>query len=115
MILAESLKALEEQLLQGKFRKNREAVSALLAEEFREFGSSGRVYGKQQILDLLENEQQSPITLTDFSVQQLNSDVALITYKSVRETQTALRSSLWIFREERWQMIFHQGTKVEVE
>jgi hypothetical protein len=114
MIIAGHLRALEEQLLQSEFRKNREAVSALLAEEFREFGSSGQIYDKQQVLDLLEGEQQVPISLTDFYFQQLNRDVVLVTYKSRRAEQTALRSSLWMLREGRWQMIFHQGTKAEV-
>ena len=109
---AEGLKALEEQLLQSEFRKDRAAVSAVLAEDFREFGSSGHIYNKEQILAALENEPPVSISLVDFWTQQLSVDVVLVTYKSIRGDRTALRSSVWVFREEHWQIIFHQGTKL---
>lgn len=53
---ANELRTLEEKLLQPDFRRNRAAVAELLADDFREFGSSGRTWDKQQILDKLESE-----------------------------------------------------------
>jgi len=44
--VADKLCALEERLLQTDFRRDRKAVSKLLANDFREFGSSGRVWNK---------------------------------------------------------------------
>jgi len=57
------------------------------------------------------------IILSDPLCQQLAEDIALLTYRSTRPTalktaSQALRSSLWIYRDHRWQMLFHQGTPI---
>ncbi|MHB8303553.1 MAG: nuclear transport factor 2 family protein [Acidobacteriaceae bacterium] len=108
------LRQLEEQLLDPAIRRDRQSISRLLADEFREFGSSGRVFGKEDILAELASESSMPITLDDFQAEAVASDVFLATYRATR-TATAsvssLRSSLWVFRDARWQMLFHQGTK----
>ena len=108
------LQLLEEQLLQADFRRDREAVSRVLAEEFREFGSSGQVYDKARILDLLQDEPPFTAQLSNFQATLLADDVAQVTYQTSRDgaPNIALRSSLWIRREGRWQMLFHQGTLV---
>jgi hypothetical protein len=108
------LRALEEKLLQPDIRRNREAVALLLADEFREFGSSGRVYTKSEILDLLETESSFRSELTEFRATALKKDVVLVTYRLSRQTMSlsTLRSSLWVHRDGRWQMLFHQGTLV---
>jgi len=117
--LAELLLQLERQLMDPVFRKNREQVSALLAEDFREFGSSGRVWSRATILDLLVSEEDytAPV-VEDFAMQRIGPETALVTYRAVRESggssaaQASLRSSLWVRREGRWQVLFHQGTRV---
>jgi hypothetical protein len=48
----------------------------------------------------------------------LTADVALVTYRVVRRDRTeestaaSLRSSVWRHHGGRWQMVFHQGTRV---
>lgn len=116
MSVADELHALEEQLLQTDFRRNRQAVSALLADDFREFGSSGRVWNKTEILDLLETEPAFHTTLEDFQATELAPGVFLVTYTASvqrlgKPNTLALRSSIWIRRKGHWQMIFHQGTR----
>jgi hypothetical protein len=54
--LAAHLFHLEQQLLQPSTRRDATALTSLLAEDFREFGSSGRVYTRQQIIDALATE-----------------------------------------------------------
>jgi|SRR5580698_7772287 hypothetical protein len=117
--LTERLFALEQLLMDPLLRKDREKVSALLAEDFREFGSSGCVWNREAILDLLVNEVSQPAPIIeDFAVQNIGPEAKLVTYRSVRESAISgvqvhcLRSSIWIRRGEHWQMIFHQGTKV---
>lgn len=115
--LSTELLRLEEQLLQPAFRRDRAAVSALLAEDFVEFGSSGRIFSKAQILDVLAEETGRRIELTEFAVHLLAPDAALATYRAVLHTGSGapgatLRSSLWIRGEGRWQMRFHQGTRI---
>ena len=110
------LRKLEEDLLQPEIRKDREAVAALLADDFCEFGSSGKVFSKPEIIQALQTEESSQISIADFRVQSLTSGIALVTYRAVeqgeagREIRTSLRSSVWVMRDEEWQMLFHQGT-----
>ena len=114
--IAPQLRKLEEDLLQPETRKDREAVAALLADDFYEFGSSGRVFSKPEIIQALQTEESSQISIADFRVQSLTSGIALVTYRAVeqgeagREIRTSLRSSVWVMRDEEWQMLFHQGT-----
>jgi hypothetical protein len=115
--LAAHLFHLEEQLLQHSTRRDATALTSLLAEDFREFGSSGRIYTRQQIIDELAAESPRTITLSDPLCQQLADNLALLTYRSARTiplkaASHALRSSLWVYRATRWQMIFHQGTPI---
>ena len=115
MNVCEILRELEASLLKNEVRKNASRVSELLADEFREFGRSGTVYTKAEILNFLGAEEESLIAMEEFACQPVAEGVALVTYRTERtepggETVRALRSSLWVWREERWQMVFHQGT-----
>jgi hypothetical protein len=126
--LAEHLENLENFLFDPVARRDVAAVSNLLAEEFREFGSSGRIYTKLDILAELSTEQPVVISLVDFACQLIAPTCALVTYKSLsshenRAPTQALRSSLWVLRapaklysnspteQAVWQMLFHQGTR----
>ena len=116
--LATHICQLEQQLLEPSTRRDAAAaLTSLLAENFREFGSSGRIYTRQQIIDALAAESPRTITLSDPLCQQLAEDIALLTYRSTRTVALdaashSLRSSLWIYRDHRWQMLFHQGTPI---
>jgi hypothetical protein len=119
MRVAEQLCELEERLLAHSVRKDEEKVSALLADEFCEFGSSGTVYSKVDILDCLRDEEEIRIAMSNFVYRPIAEGVALVTYRSERieadgEVIAAVRSSLWVMRDGRWQMVFHQGTRVKV-
>jgi hypothetical protein len=117
--LSAHLKHLEETLLDPAVRGDRAQVSALLAEDFREFGSSGPEWTRQQILDLLATEDYTPPAIEDFNCERIAEDVALVTYRSVRinpvtgETSAALRSSLWIREPTGWRVRIHQGTPAQ--
>ena len=65
-------------------RRDRERVAALLAEDFVEFGSSGRVWTRESILELLATETYTPPAVEDFACRMLGEDVALVTYRAVR-------------------------------
>ena len=111
------LQALEESLLTSAVRRNRAKMSALLAEGFREFGASGRVFSKAEVIDMLQAETPASLSLDSFEAQQISPQAILVTYRETKEAAgsaptISLRSSLWIFRGEHWQMLFHQGTKI---
>ena len=104
------LLALEQRLLDTTVRRLPCEVEALLADDFCEFGSSGRVYDKPTTVERLRKDPgfDGPRTIVDFHARQLSATVALASYR-IRETGT-LRSSIWRSDQGRWRMIFHQGT-----
>ncbi len=99
-------------------RNTRSSLERLLAPDFREIGSSGRLYGFEEIITALLQEPADGTTrtLTDFEIQPLAANVMLATYRSERTAPDApsvrsLRSSIWRRDADGiWRMVFHQGT-----
>jgi hypothetical protein len=108
--LKEHICQLEQLLLQPEIRTSPEELSKLLADEFFEFGSSGTVWYKKDMVSAGIDVRK--LTLHDFELHTLAPDVVLATYRVVDETrkQHTLRSSIWKLKDGRWQMVFHQGT-----
>jgi|SRR5215831_11902728 len=109
------LRDLEEDLLKPEVRGSPDRINHLLADEFIEFGSSGRVFDKRRIIEALQQETPEktlPISLVDFAVRRLAPNVMLVTYRATSQDtlESRLRSSIWKLIEGRWQMVFHQGT-----
>ncbi len=112
MEIKNHLYTLEVMLLNGDVRRQVEKLNELLAEEFIEYSSSGKIYNKVDTLELLPVENDPEITLSDFNFKLLSPTVALTTYTAFIKSKQkySLRSSVWKFSDGRWQMIFHQGT-----
>jgi hypothetical protein len=114
--IEQHLRELEERLLQTEVRRSADDVTALLADDFIEFGSSGRVFDKQQIIDNLQTEPRIRQSLVDFKTLPLAPGLVLATYRAVRQggpgepPSYSLRSSIWKLIDDRWQLVFHQGT-----
>ncbi|MGA3049064.1 MAG: DUF4440 domain-containing protein [Terracidiphilus sp.] len=117
--LARHLRSLEESLLDPAFRRKSGQVAALLAGGFEEFGASGRVWTREQILELVATEKYDPPQVEDFRCALIAEGVALVTYRTVRtapdsgERMATVRSSLWTERAGEWRVRFHQGTRAE--
>lgn len=115
---AAHLRAFEEALLDPAVRRDRARVEQFLAEDFEEFGSSGRVWTRTQILDELAGERYVPPAIEDFRCAMLTDAVALVTYRSVKSFDgagaqiTSVRSSIWTKKDGIWKLRFHQGTPV---
>jgi hypothetical protein len=113
---AELLRA-EMLLLDPAVRRDPNRAAALLGEDFIEFGSSGRVWSRDQILKLLATEKYSPPVMEGFTCRVLAKGVALVTYRAVRikddgeEREMTMRSSLWTRSAYGWRIRFHQGTR----
>ncbi|KTC84369.1 MULTISPECIES: DUF4440 domain-containing protein [Legionella] len=103
---------LELSLLTPTVRQSKAKLNNLLADNFLEFGSSGKIYNKEYQLNSLPSEEQKKFFVEDFTTIELMPQVILATYKVTINTQKSLRSSLWKFNGKNWQMIFHQGTNV---
>jgi hypothetical protein len=118
----EAFRQLEQDLHRPDLRSSREAVSARLADDFLEFGSSGCVYNKAVVIDALAEEAPADrITVPevhDFTAKMIAPDAVLVLYRSVRRSEgaepakTTLRSSIWKRADGQWKMFFHQGTIV---
>ncbi|MEP9397651.1 DUF4440 domain-containing protein [Mesorhizobium sp. KR2-14] len=115
----DEIRSLEEALHRPEVRRSRQAVQELLAEGFVEFGSSGAVYERDEVIDLLAQEQDSnddsELNAFDYSLTFISDGAVLLTYRTRRTERQgrewhALRSSIWKHTGARWQMVFHQGT-----
>ena len=113
------LSRLEMLLMDPAMRREPERVAGLLTEDFLEFGSSGRVWTRETILELLVTETHSPPAVDSFTYRVLDNDVVLVTYRATRtngaenEQTVTLRSSIWTRKFGRWKVCFHQGTPAQ--
>jgi hypothetical protein len=119
---AVQLRNLEESLLDTTVRRDRKRLRLMLAENFMEFGSSGRTWTRSSIIEMLSRETAFvPPAIQDFQCALLSDDVALVTYKTVRsvpdsgEVLSSLRSSIWTNEAGNWRMRFHQGTRTAAD
>src|ERR1700676_5134341 len=117
--MAAQLRKLEESLLDAAVRRAPERLRSLLAENFLEFGSSGRIWTRNCIVELLSGETAfiAP-AIEDFRGNFLADNVALVTYRTVRtdpdsgEVSSSLRSSIWTHESGAWRARFHRGTRI---
>jgi hypothetical protein len=82
----------------------------LIADGFLEFGASGRTWDEASMRQTLAGATRTlPEDLEDFAADSLSPDVALVTYR-LGPPRPSNRSSVWVRRDGRWQVRFHQGT-----
>lgn len=108
----------ERALLTRAVRGDRLSAGLLLHEDFREVGASGRVWHREDMLDLMEREASAApprIEATDLAAVGLAPDVVFVTYETLSPAGRARRSSLWLRARGRWQLRHHQGTPVPPE
>jgi ribonuclease HI len=102
--------ALERRLLDPDVRADPAAVAALLDDDFREFGASGRVYDRDGIIAELRAGDGAGARAFDFAAVQLSADVVLLTY---RTEAPSLRTSVWMRGADgTWRIRHHHGSRV---
>jgi hypothetical protein len=111
--------ALEKYLHDPKIRADQSQLDRLIADDFVETGATGVTFGKASVMERLPQEQGISFNGENFAAWLLAPTVGLVTYESVKRTQDAIRrskrSSIWVLRDEQWQMVYHQGTLVSLE
>ena len=109
-MIEDEIRELELSLLTPPGRSSAEHLREVVSEDFREFGASGRTYGKDEAIAALLNATLPPAgqdpALVDFRVVELAPGVVLATYR----TRLSLRSSIWRREGGTWRLYFHQGT-----
>ncbi|MDV2582045.1 nuclear transport factor 2 family protein [Alkalibacillus haloalkaliphilus] len=113
--LKNHLQQLEESHINLKVRQSIEQLDRILADDFLEISSSGKMYGKKECLE--DGVVLTEMTLHNYEIRPLTSDVVLSTYYIVDHTRgrKTFRSSIWKFIDGRWQFYFHQGTLTQLE
>ena len=111
------LRELESQIFKPEVRRDHAKLDALMHPGFFEFGSTGARYSRSDILELLPlDRSEAKIWVQDWAVSPMGQGFALLTYKSAQELSDGslerhvLRSSVWAFTAQGWQIYFHQGT-----
>ncbi|MBV2129643.1 nuclear transport factor 2 family protein [Arsukibacterium indicum] len=109
---------LEQLLVQPATRLSAEMLNHHLADDFYEIAATGRCFGKADVLERLPTEQPPVINQQDFDCRVLAEGLAQLTYRATIQRADcdpsySVRSSIWRFDGEKWQMIFHQGTACE--
>ena len=103
---------LESSLLNPTTRRDSEILTRVIADDFLEFGASGRAYNKKAVVDSLSTEPKRRFKVSVFHMRELAPGCALVTYRLREKKLTSLRSSIWILRDGNWEITFHQGTVV---
>ncbi len=110
---------LETSLLKPEVRSSFDQLNHLLADDFKEFGSSGLVYTKQSVLERLpSNTNKTVYVVSDFEVISLSEGIVMANFKTDRtinntDKVSSLRTSLWRNENGVWRMFFHQGTPIK--
>jgi hypothetical protein len=112
VVIEEEIRALELSLLTAPGR-SAEHLRKIVSDGFREYGTSGKIYGKAEAIAALLSSPRPPADpestpeLVDFRVEEVAPGVALATYR----TALSLRSSIWRREGDVWRLYFHQGSR----
>jgi hypothetical protein len=108
------LTQLEESMWQEETRFDMNFMEMHLAQDFFEFGRSGRTYKRTQSLAVPRQPTNAVLPLQNLSIRMLNQDTAQLTYFSAVTydgvVEHGRRSSIWSRTSHGWVMRFHQGT-----
>ncbi|WP_337842453.1 DUF4440 domain-containing protein [Rheinheimera sp.] len=113
--LKQQLVALEQQLFQPETRACRQTLDLLIADDFVEINAAGLLYGKQNVLQRLPDEQPPQIQAGHYQLRWLGPGHAQLLYQAIvtrvgAEPAYSQRCSIWRCQQQQWQMIYHQGT-----
>ncbi|MFJ4824705.1 DUF4440 domain-containing protein [Streptomyces bacillaris] len=103
----------ELRLLDPVVRASAELLAALLHPEFREIGTSGRLWNRETIIAALTADdapRPGPLTASRMRGEELCSDVVHLTFDTESKGLRSHRSSLWLLTGAGWRLYFHQAT-----
>lgn len=101
---------LEKELLLDETRQNLFKLELLISDNFKEIGSYGSIYNKQDVLDNLPKTSIGSIETSDWSCDLLSEGMFLLNYKIEKDNLASIRTSIWAIEDESWKLRFHQST-----
>jgi hypothetical protein len=115
--LEQLLQELETRLMDPEVRRSEKAAE-LIADDFMEFAGNGRIFNKADALAMMKRHVVRTLAIEEFNVRELSPQIALVTYR-VRSQgfggapgRVSVRSSIWVQRNGKWQVTFHQATLI---
>jgi hypothetical protein len=107
----------ETKLMDPEVRRSDKAAE-FIADDFTEFGSNGHIFNRADALAMMRRHVVRTLKIEEFHVRELSPDIVLATYR-VRSQgfggasgRLSARSSIWVKRNHRWQVTFHQVTVI---
>jgi len=100
--------AMERAMLTDEVRTDRAAMAALLHPDWQEVGRSGRLWTRDETLDVIG--PIDPVGFEVVSTDRVGPDTILLLWRTTTADRSTLRSTLWLRTGGRWQARFHQGT-----
>lgn len=114
----ETLEQQEQELWREETRINTERMNELIAQDFFEFGRSGRVWQRQDTLATVPQTKDAVRPLPEFHIRLLDENIAQVTYDSAFIYEGVVehthRSSIWSRTTNGWILRFHQGTPFQL-
>lgn len=113
------LRALEESLWRTQTRFDRTHCAKVFADDFIEFGRSGRVWSRSELIEAEPRKIECELPLPEFRTRMLTRELVQATYISIVQNpdggqDAANRSSLWRWEKGRWRICFSQGTPCDL-
>nr|WP_202462604.1 MULTISPECIES: nuclear transport factor 2 family protein [unclassified Streptomyces] len=100
-------------MLDPVVRASADLLAALLHPEFREIGTSGRLWNRESIIAALTADgapRPGPLTASRMQGAELSSDLVHLTFDTESKGLRSHRSSLWRLTGAGWRLYFHQAT-----
>lgn len=110
--VAEAIES-ELRLLDPVVRASADLLATMLHPEFREIGTSGRLWDRDTIIAALTSAgapQPGPLTASRMRGEQLCADLVHLTFDTESRGLRSHRSSLWRLSGGSWLLFFHQAT-----
>ena len=110
--LNEILLQYEHDFFSYKFCNCIENLENRFADEFIECGISGMYTRQECIQSLHKISEDRKIDISDFCVQLISCDAALVRYNAYFNNCGTIssRSSIWVKRNNDWKIFYHQAT-----
>ena len=102
---------------------DRPHFESMLVEDFFEIGASGRLYERERVIETVVDryERDDPGVLNEveeFAVREIGAHLFIATYvlhqPDGHARRTSRRATVWTNATGHWQVVYHQGTIVEV-
>lgn len=100
---------LERDSLNPVNRQSKVFWENILSDDFIEFGSSGVLYTKKDVLSS-KSLNSSEIRIEDLNCRMISEHAFLVTYMAFKDGKKTFRSSLWRLEAKEPKLFFHQSS-----